>query len=406
MKSITQLSIYMGIVLATVLSACSKSEEVTFIPPDIPTSNPITSDTIPAFAKGTLLANHTYTILQDVTVKAGDTLFAQPGVVVKVMNNAQVIVEGVLKLEGTKSAPVSFDSDTHQPGSWGGFHCNSAQAVTILWTHVDNTGGPDPTGSARPSLTIKAPIVVDIEDSWFSNGQDDLMAISGGAKITILRNTITSSGKADGEGINLKGAVTGDVAYNVIYSQAGTGVKLETSKSAPLPQTEVNVYNNTLLSNGWRRGAAEPGRGVSVGLNAIGHIYNNIIVNCYQGIEIFTDADATKTTYDNNLFYATSDTYTDNTVTPAVSIVLKDNFYPSDGVGKRQPNDLVSTGVGNMDPKFKQFTGVFAAPNGAPLVADLSLQQGSPALGHGNAKFNADMGAYTSDGKGNQHTNN
>ncbi|PSL47941.1 parallel beta helix pectate lyase-like protein [Chitinophaga niastensis] len=406
MKAISLSSIYMGIVLAVTLSACSKMEEVTFIPPDIPTSNPITSDTIPAFAKGTLLANHSYTILQDVTVKAGDTLLAQPGVTVKVMNNSQIIVQGVLKSVGTKDQPVSFNSDTKQPGSWGGFKCDLAQAVTILWTRVENTGGPDPTGSARPSLTVKSPIVVDIEDSWFSNGQDDNILVTSGAKVTIVRNTITSSGKADGEGINLKGAVTGDVAYNVVFSQAGTGIKLETSKSAPLPQTIVNIYNNTLLSNGWRRGAAEPGRGVSIGLNAIGHIYNNIIVNCYQGIEIFGDADAVNTTYGNNLFYATAVSYTDNTVTPTIDINLRQNFYPSDGVGKPQASDLISTSVGNMDPLFKSFTGVFASPNGAPLTADLTLQASSPAIGKGNAKYNVDLGAYTTDGKGNQHTSN
>jgi len=99
-----------------------------------------------------------------------------------------------------------------------------------------------------------------------------------------------SVGSTDGEAINLKSGVTGDVGYNVIYSQAGTGIKLETNADVPFPQTTVNVFNNTLVSNGWRRGAAEPGRGVSAGVNAIGHIFNNIMVDNYQGLEIFTDA--------------------------------------------------------------------------------------------------------------------
>src|SRR5260221_9741201 len=125
-----------------------------------------------------------------------------------------------------------------------------------------------------------------------------------GAKVTILRNTIQCSGSTDGEAINLKTGVTGDVAYNVIYSQAGTGIKLETSSTVPIPQTVVNVYNNTLVSNGWRRGQAEPGRGVSLGVNAKGNVYNNIMVNNYQGLEIFVDADTLNTKYGNNLFYA------------------------------------------------------------------------------------------------------
>ncbi len=52
-----------------------------------------------------------------------------------------------------------------------------------------------------------------------------------------MRNTILSSGSTDGEAINIKTGVTGTVAYNVVYSQAGTGVKLETDDVLPFPQT-------------------------------------------------------------------------------------------------------------------------------------------------------------------------
>ncbi len=87
----------------------------------------------------------------------------------------------------------------------------------------------------------------------------------------MLRNTITCSGSTDGEAINLKTGVTGDVAYNVIYSQAGTGVKLETNDVVPIPQTIVNVYNNTFdhVMDGEE---VRPNRvvGVSVGVNAKG----------------------------------------------------------------------------------------------------------------------------------------
>ena len=251
---------------------------------------------------------------------------------------------------------------------------------------------------------MNAPINVDIEDSWFTNGQDDLIRIQTAARITILRNTIFSSGSTDGEAINLKSGVTGDVAYNVIYSQAGTGVKLEASALQPFPQTIVNVYNNTLVSNGWRRGSAEPGRGVSVGLNAIGNIYNNIIVNNYQGIEIFTDADTVHTKYGYNLFYASADNYTDTTQGQHLSISIRANFYPSDGVGKPQSTDLISTGVSSNNPMFKTFDGTIAAPNGAGSGNDYHLLTGSPALGKGYTTYSADMGAYTSDAtKSNQH---
>ena len=384
--------------------SCSKKDTTTTSTATVPPSNPIAPGNLSGFVKGTLTTGNTYTITGDLTVKPGDTLASQQGVTVVVTNDAQININGVLLIVGTKDKPVYFNSDSKAPGSWGGFQCDSAQAVTIKWAHIDNTGGPDPAGDPRKSVEVKSPITVDIEDSWFTNGQDDLLRLQGGAKVTILRNTILSSGSTDGEAINIKTGVTGDVAYNVIFSQAGTGIKLETNDLQPFPQTSVNVYNNTLVSNGWRRGAAEPGRGVSVGLNARANIYNNIIVNNYQGLEIFTDADTVNTKYGNNLFYASIDSYTDTTAHPNINVSLRSNFYPGDGVGKPQGTDLISTSTSNLNPMFVSFDGTIAAPNGAPSSNNYRLQAGSPALGKGNTTYSNDIGAYTSDqSKSNQH---
>src|SRR5450432_2220297 len=391
-------------VIATVMSSCTKSTETTtVVTPTVPASNPIAPGNITGFVKGTLTTGNTYTITGDLTVKLGDTLASQQGVTVIVKNDAQINIQGVLLIVGTSTQPVSFNSDSKTPGSWGGFQCDSATSVTIKWTHVDNTGGPDPSGGPRKTVFVAAPINVDIEDCWFTNGQDDLIRMQKQAHVTILRNTILTSGSTDGEAINLKTGVTGTVAYNVIYSQAGTGVKLETSSTVPLPQTMVDVYNNTLVSNGWRRGQAEPGRGVSVGVNARANIYNNIFVNDYQGLEIFTDGDTTNTKYGNNLFYASQDTYTDTTGGGSLSISIRANFYPNDGVGKPQSTDLISNAIGNQDPKFKSYDGKVATANGAATTNDYHLQAGSPAIGKGNSAYNNDIGAYTSDGKGNLH---
>ena len=398
------------ILLLTVIASCKKAELTTFTKIKIPTSSPIQPGNISGFVKGTLLTGQTYTVTADITVKKGDTLSAQPGAIIIVKNNAQFTIQGVLNLLGSQAQPVLFNSDVNKPGTWGGFQCDSAQAVNIKWTHVDNTGGPDASGSARRTIVVnKVGVPVDIEDSWFTNGQDDLMGLFG-AKITVLRNTISSSGSTDGEGINLKSGTTGIVAYNVIFSQAGSGIKLETNKDVPFPQTEVDVYNNTVVAVGWRRGSAEPGRGTSVGVNAIGHIYNNIYVNCYHGLEIFNDADVVHTTYGNNLFYATVDTFTD-LVDPTIKINIRDNFYPAGASGVPQPTDLISKKVGDLDPQFVKFDGTVAAPNGYPNTNDFHLKPGSPAFGAGNPDFdkkikglgNQDLGAYTTDGKGNQH---
>lgn len=396
---LNQLSlIAVGLALITAMASCSKNESTKVSTPVIPPSNPITPGNISGFVKGTLLADSTYTITSDLIVKPGDTLAAQPGAIIVAKNNSQIIVDGVLQILGSQAYPVLFNSDSKTPGSWGGLACDSAQEVTIKWARVDNAGGPDPSGSPRKSISVAVPINVDIEDSWITNGQDDEISIRAGAKISILRNTIVSSGSTDGEAINIKTGATGDIAYNVVYSQAGTGVKLETNATVPFPQTIVNVYNNTLVSNGWRRGSAEPGRGVSIGVNAVGHVYNNIMVNDYQGLELFVDGDTVNTKYGNNLFYATAATFTDATVTPNITVNLAANFYPSDGVGKPQASDLIG-----VNPMFTSFDGTFLAPNGAATTNVFKLQSGSPAVGKGNPTYNNDIGAYTSDGQGNKH---
>jgi hypothetical protein len=398
MKTIRLSLISTGIALVAALASCSKKESTQNVTPVIPPSHPISPGAISGFVKGTLLTGDTYYVSSDLTVKAGDTLLAQPGANVIVENDAQITIDGVLQILGTQTSPVYFNSFTKKPGTWGGLVCDSATAVTIKWAHIDNAGGPDPTGSPRKTISVKSPITVDIEDSWITNGQDDQISIRSAAKITVVRNTIISSGSTDGEAINIKDGATGDIAYNVIYSQAGTAVKLETNSSIPFPQTVCNVYNNTMVSCGWRRGAAEPGRGCSIGVNAIGHVFNNIMVNNYQGIELFTDGDAAHTTYGNNLFYATAATFVDKTVTPNVVVNLAANFYPSDGVGKTVASDLL-----NVNPKFMSFDGSFALPNGVNTSNDFHLLSGSPAIGKGNTAYNADLGAYTSDGKGNKH---
>ncbi len=421
MKTLKINLFIVAIALLATITSCQKEKPKVIIPV-LPPSNPITAGNISGFIKGTMLTGSTYTVTADVHVKKGDTLLVQPGAIIVVKNNSQFLIEGVFQSLGTQASPVTFDSDTHQPGTWGGFACDSSQAVTMKWTKVLNTGGPDNTGGTRRTLVVAAPVKVDIEDSWFLNGQDDCLGLFKGAQITILRNTLQSNGSTDGEGINIKSGATGVVAYNVVFSQAGTGIKLETAKVITTAETNVDVFNNTLVSNGWRRGAAEPGRGVSAGVSAKGNIYNNIIVNCYHGIEIFLDADVANVKYGNNLFYATANTFVDNTPlaatppTPAVTVDIRAGFYPAGAAGVAQASDVISTSTATGNPLFKTFDNSFLNPNGAANNNDFHLQSGSAAIGKGSTSFtirnpsllggvtpDTDMGAYPTDGNGNKH---
>src|ERR1700749_4042433 len=149
--------------LVASMASCSKKESTNVIKPVIPPSHPINTDTIGGFEKGTLLAGKTYTMNHDVHVKKGDTLLAQSRANIVVKNNSQFLIEGVFQSMGTSANPVTFDSDSHTPGTWGGFACDSAQAVTIQWTKIFNTGGADNMGSPRKTLVVDGPITVDSE---------------------------------------------------------------------------------------------------------------------------------------------------------------------------------------------------------------------------------------------------
>ena len=376
---------------ATFLFTACKKDSTSTSTAVVPPSNPITSSTISGgFVKGTLLTSvGTYNVNGDLYVKSTDTLFVQPGVTVIVNNNAQVNIAGTLIVAGTQTSPITFTSATGQPGTWGGFQCDSAKYVKIQWAKVIATGGPDSTGSARKTLYVNAADSVIVHDSWFSGGRDDGIRCGSGAKISILRNTIENQGSTDGEAINLKTGVTGDIAYNVIWSSAGSAVKVGTDKTILVPQTNVRIYNNTLVNNGFRRGAAEPGRGILVDVSAIATIFNNLMVNNYYGLDITAKADTIHTTYGNNYFYATIDS-------------VRAFYYPAGDWGKAQSSDIISTSATSYNPLFKTFA-TTVDPSATTDANDFHLQSGSPAIGKGNSTYNNDIGAYTSDGKGNQH---
>ena len=68
-----------GILLSAFVASCKKAEITTFTKVKIPDSSPIAEGNISGFVKGTLLTGKTYTVIADITIKKGDTLYAQPG---------------------------------------------------------------------------------------------------------------------------------------------------------------------------------------------------------------------------------------------------------------------------------------------------------------------------------------
>lgn len=372
------------------LSACTKNS-VNIKQPVVLPANSITSTTITGGTlKGVMLADSTYKVSGDVTVLPSDSLVVQPGAKIEMLNNSAFYIQGTIESNGTKDKPISFTSLTQKPGDWGGFQCDSAKGLSFKWTKIDWAGGPDSSGSPRATITVSSPINVDIEDCWFTDGQDNAIGVFGPAKVNILRNTIIGEGTTDGEGIDFHNGPTGTVAYNVIWGGAGSAIKIYTSATVQIPQTNVAVYNNTVVNNGFRRGAAEPGRGILVDAFATAQVYNNLIVSNYDGLDITPTADFSTVKYGNNYFYATVDS-------------LISNYYPAGSLGKAQTSDIISTKSNTMNPMFVNYSTNPPNPSQRTTSDDFHLKAGSPALGKGNPTYNNDIGAYTSDGKGNQH---
>ncbi len=464
MKALYSLCIAIGSSL--LMASCHKSELREIAGTVVQVSSPITSDTLKGAVKGTLLTGKTYYFKSDITVNDGDTLQMQAGVKLIAIGDGntyatspEIIVHGTFISLGTQDQPnwitVGNSTDLHTQatagnyanvfqGFWGGIVFSPAAASAtdaspkggdgiFKWTHLEFAGGPsgpadDPTiyspqGSPRYAIyfgNITKNFV--LEDSWVFGSKDDAIRVAGG-KINVMRNTFELCGLAGGEFFNMKSGTVGDLAYNMMIGAATNALKASDAGSTGT-QCNVNMYNNTMVNCGFRQ--TKSGRGGSIDFEkaAKGTAYNNLIVNCRFGMRITSDADVQNVAYNNQLFYGESQ-----------KIVAQ--FYSADGVGKTQSADIYSTTPQQNDPLFSSYnlTQFDYSANPGPLSysqqpsylvtvgsSNFHLQLNSPAVGKGKLNFtplNAvtttgtlaatvtppgkDLGAYQTDGTGNQH---
>lgn len=456
-------------VIAT-LTGCKKwDEKLNLAPAVVQVAQPI-SDAAPLCGaiKGTMLTGKTYTIGCDVTVNPGDTLTIQPGVHVNVTNKSGIFVKGTMLSLGSKAAPITItvdslsrlrnDAPNQNPskdpafaGGWAGIYCASTCPMLILkWTHVEFAGAGlsiaqgslvnQSSGTAFSILFQNSKGIFVMEDSWLYGGVDDPVRISNG-KICIMRSTFEKGGLKGGDCLNCKGGTTGDMAYNLFVGLATNGQKAS-NKGQPVgaPQTNINMWNNTFISCGWRQ--IQTGRGANINFEegARGMAYNNLMVNCKFGMRIVNNpaADTANMSYGNNYEYADS-------------LIVANQIYPtnaglSGGWTKPQPTDIPdyttflpagykygdtydgSSIVQKNNPMFYNFP--LPVTGGIPLMGiqavagfDFRLQAGSPAIGKGNTgiqplavvpvdpvygvteitRAGTDIGAFQSNGNGNQH---
>ena len=103
----------------------------------------------------------------------------------------------------------------------------------MKFTHIYWAGGSDLSGHAYRTVNIASGYlhntVTTFTDNWITGTVDDAIGITGG-KVSLLRNVCKWCGSPDGDNLNIKNGVWGEIAYNVIWGPAETVLR-----SMPVP---------------------------------------------------------------------------------------------------------------------------------------------------------------------------
>ncbi|HEY4111579.1 hypothetical protein [Puia sp.] len=413
--------------------------------------------------KGTLQSGKTYylsSLYADATINAGDTLVVQNGVSVLVVGPASgagaigtqdhapgIVVNGTFLCLGTKDKPNWFTvadaslksdpaKDPQNPstdpafkGYWGGIQGGVGSGdIIIKWTHLEYTGGLAPLNGPKPGTNrygvfIQSPSAnFVVEDSWLYGCANDVVRPAGG-KYEIFRNTFEKIGLIAGECVNVKSGSTGDIGYNLVVG--GTGNAFKAANAGGLsPQASMICYNNTVITTGYRQAKAGEGGSIDFEQAGRGLAYNNILVNCAYGLGIRGGGGSVPIADTANIRYGYTYNYGDGTD-------FTTQFLPVGFITVQQASDINggnATTPGANNPRFVNYP-LPAAPGTNFSAADyvgsfnFRLASGSPAIGKGYTAFSVaavvkkdavfgvtevtppgkDLGAYQSDGSGNQH---
>jgi hypothetical protein len=414
--------------------------------------------------KGTLKAGQTYylsTDFADATVNSGDTLVIQSGVQVLIIGqtsgNAKmgtqghapaIVVNGTFLCLGTKLSPTIFtiayaslksnstldpqdpNTDPAFAGYWGGIQGGAGSGdIIIKWTRLEYLGGiaaaNDPLRGGKPRYGVfmqnpSSNLV--LEDNWFYGSNNDMIRPAG-CKFEIFRNTFEKVGLSAGECINVKSGSIGDIAYNLAIG--GTGNAFKTSNTGGLlPQSNMNTYNNTVVTGGFRQAKAGEGGSIDFENAGRGLAYNNLLVNCAFGLSILGGGGATPLADTANIKYGYTYNYGDNSA-------ITQQFLPAGFITVVKTGDINSgngTTPGANNPLFVKYPLPLPATTNFNVFNfvgsyNFHLQTSSPAIGKAFTGFSPygvvkvdpvfgvteltkpgkDIGAFQSDGTGNQH---
>ncbi len=431
------LSIILIAFFAVYITACDDSTGPDLSDPDLDEITTITGETTELVGpmRGTLLAGRTYVMKGDVIIPPDEEIIVEPGVTIIAEGNGdefgpEFTVQGSIIAIGTAEQPILFTVpenlrtyENRFAGLWGGFQ-GSEETKAMVFKHVrmeflGGEGGPGTPRAGRIRYgiwTLSDQTEVILEDSWIYGSKDDFFRPVGG-KLNIVRNVFEFCGEDGGDIINVKGGTVGNIAYNLVIGAATNAFK-PSDDGASTIQSNIYVYNNTILNSGFRRAGTGRGSNINFENGARGRAHNNILVNNKNGIRILEDADRSNIDYDYNLFYATFEEFANQ-------------FIPEDSATEAQPNSIMG-GVGENNPMFVSYNPdqfdleAYHAAENQPVEMNIvsphnfRLQANSPAIGAGTTDFSplpvsftltgerapsilppsVDMGAYPSDGSG------
>ena len=450
--------------------SCSKTEETVVVStPLFKVGQAVSTKTpLSGSIKGTLLSDSVYRVSGDVFINENDTLVIQPGARIHFPGNAtfSFIVKGSLLSLGSEAKPIYFTvpttpktdvygadptADPAYKGLWGGILGETMfKNIIIKWTHIEFGGGKLGTspvsflanGANSYAVSTANPDgILVIEDSWIYGALDDPIRPFG-CRFNMMRNTFEKGGFTGGESMNIKSGTTGIFAYNLIIGSATNGPKAS-NNGGKNPQTNIQMYNNTIVCSGWRRSSAGRGGSTNFEEGSRGVYYNNLMVNCKFGPRVIG---ATANYNGNALVVADTANlkggYNYNYVD---SLKIANEIYPTGFSTKPHQNDIPTpssflpvnykpgqvydgtAAVGKNNPEFINFP----LPQLNKRMGDVSftgtfnfrLKPTSPAIGKGFTGFmplsvvpvsatfgatvitppNKDIGAYPSDNTGNKH---
>jgi hypothetical protein len=353
---------------------------------------------------------------------------------------------GVTKTDQLGSNPTT---DPALKGKWTGIiAAPTCKLMVVKWAHIEFGGAA--ISSAMKSYTLcTSPYsiyfanpngIFVFEDSWIYGSVDDPFRINGG-KINVMRNTFEKCGYTGGEAMNAKAGTIGNFAYNLCIGMATNGPKISNINVAVgAPSSNVRIYNNTIINCGYRRSAAGRGGSINFEEGAGGMAYNNLVINCKFGLRVVNSpiADTANLRYGYNWYYADSVSVASQFIPsklvstaisqPQETDVPKPSTYLPLGwmVGDAYTAPITVMGANN--PQF--INAPVPLPAGL-LLRDIAvvgnynfaLKPNSPCINAGFIGFTPrtdvpvdiiygatelttpgkDIGAYQSNGRGNQH---